>query len=111
MLIIVLPRSFHGKTISKTKQEKRQRKMRDELEARKAATGEGSANAFARLAGSHVAGTPYTVISGNVQPGQSSDPASGFATVDHARVPPPLLPCVAMKHLCYLLPPKEQING
>ena len=78
--------SFHGKTISKTKQEKQQRRMQEELEARRAATGEGSANAFARILGSQVAGTPYTVISGKVQPGQSSDPASGFASIDHTRV-------------------------
>ena len=29
-----------------------------------------------------MAGTPYVVLSGNLQPGQSSDPASGFSTVD-----------------------------
>ena len=76
------PCSFHGKTISKGKQEKRLRKMAEEMEARKAATGEGSINAFSKMGGQHVAGTPYTVLSGNLQPGQSSDPASGFSTVE-----------------------------
>ena len=74
--------SFHGKDISKGKQEKRQRKHVQEIEARRAATGEGSSQSFSRIGGQQVAGTPYVVLSGNLQPGQSSDPASGFQTVE-----------------------------
>lgn len=77
-----MPRSFHGKTISKTKQEKRLRKLQEEMDARRAATAEGVSSAFSRVSGHQMAGTPYKVLSGKLQPGQSSDPASGFATVD-----------------------------
>lgn len=52
------------------------------MEAKRAATGEGSLNAFSRVGGQAVAGTPFVVLSGNLQPGQSSDPASGFSTVE-----------------------------
>ena len=74
--------SFHGKDISKGKQEKRLRKVAQELDARRASTGEGSSQSFSRIGGQQVAGTPYVVLSGNLQPGQSSDPASGFQTVE-----------------------------
>ncbi len=57
--------------------------MQEELDARRAATAEGSGAAFSRIGGQHVAGTPYTVLSGKLQPGQSSDPASGLASVAH----------------------------
>ena len=68
--------------MSKTKQEKRLRKLQEEVDSRRAATAEGTSNSFTRLGGQQMAGTPYKVLSGKVQPGQSSDPASGLATVD-----------------------------
>lgn len=52
------------------------------MEAKRAATGEGSAKALSRVAEQKMAGTPFVVLSGNVQPGQSSDPASGFSTIE-----------------------------
>lgn len=102
-----LLRSFHGKTISKSKQEKRLRKMQEELDAKRAATAEGSNAAFSRIGGQQMAGTPYTVLSGKLQPGQSSDPASGFASVTHQVLPPSgrqsvAYLCVAKRALCMI---------
>ncbi|CAL8462106.1 g1637 [Coccomyxa elongata] len=80
---------FHGIFPSKNKQDKRFKKVAEEREKMKRAlgAGDGDDNSVARMhAVQEQTATPYLVLSGKVKPGQSSDPASGFATVEREPV-------------------------
>ncbi|KAL3145439.1 hypothetical protein ABBQ38_001683 [Trebouxia sp. C0009 RCD-2024] len=83
---------FHGIEPSKKSKEKIQRKVRDEMAARKAATSEQPAGTLNQLKHAQAkANTPYVVLTGNIRPGQSSDPKSGYATVDSQVALTPML--------------------
>ncbi|BDA45958.1 probable U4/U6.U5 tri-snRNP-associated protein 1 at N-terminal half [Coccomyxa sp. Obi] len=80
---------FHGIFPSKNKQDKRFKKIAEEREKMKRAlgAGDGEDNTVARMhAVQEQTATPYLVLSGKVKPGQSSDPTSGFATVEREPV-------------------------
>ena len=74
---------FHGKGRSKNKEDKRIRKAHEELLAKRLAGSDGPDTSTARLRETQqTQAAPYVVLSGKVRPGQTSDPASGYATVD-----------------------------
>ncbi|MQL73158.1 hypothetical protein Taro_005505 [Colocasia esculenta] len=79
----MLSHKFHGKGPGKGKQEKRMKQYQEELKLKQMKASdtpsmsvETMREAQARLK------TPYLVLSGHVKPGQTSDPRSGFATVE-----------------------------
>ncbi|KAG8376348.1 hypothetical protein BUALT_Bualt09G0053800 [Buddleja alternifolia] len=71
---------FHGKAPGKKKQEKHMRQYQEELKRRIADT---PSLLLERMREAQAKSKkPYLVLNGHVKPGQSSDPASGFATVE-----------------------------
>lgn len=83
---------FHGIEPSKKSKEKIQRKVRDEMAAKKMATSEQPTGSFNHLKNAQAkTNTPYVVLTGNIRPGQSSDPKSGYATVDSQVALTPML--------------------
>ncbi|DBA93483.1 TPA: hypothetical protein ACH3X3_013582 [Trebouxia sp. C0006] len=83
---------FHGIEPSKKSKEKAQRKQRDEMAAKKLATSEQPTGSFNHLKNAQAkSNTPYVVLTGNIRPGQSSDPKSGYATVDSQVALTPML--------------------
>ncbi|XP_047324897.1 SART-1 family protein DOT2 [Impatiens glandulifera] len=78
-----LSHKFHGKGPGKMKIEKRQREYQEELKRKKMKNDDTPSLSVERMreAQSRLK-TPYLVLSGNVKPGQTSDPQSGFATVE-----------------------------
>ncbi|KAK9806920.1 hypothetical protein WJX72_007494 [[Myrmecia] bisecta] len=83
---------FHGKEPSKNKKEKYMRKAADAIVQKRASTSEVTeTSSLARLQHANkAAAAPYVVLTGNVKPGQSADPVSGYATVEHAALTPVL---------------------
>ncbi|KAG8376347.1 hypothetical protein BUALT_Bualt09G0053700 [Buddleja alternifolia] len=74
---------FHGKAPGKTKQEKRMRQYQEELKIKQMNNADTPSLSVERMReAQHKMQSPYLVLSGHVKPGQSSDPASGFATVE-----------------------------
>eukprot|EP00884_Botryococcus_braunii_P021222 jgi/Botrbrau1/7784/Bobra.0159s0212.1 len=78
---------FHGKEPSKNKQEKRLRKIHEDMEQKRLASSEQPEHSsLKRLhAIQEVTATPYLVLSGKIKPGQISDPASGYATEERGK--------------------------
>ncbi|KAL3644247.1 ESCRT II complex subunit Dot2 [Castilleja foliolosa] len=78
-----LSHTFHGKGPGKTKQEKRMRQYQEELKVKQMKNSDTPSLSVERMREAQAQlQTPYLVLSGNVKPGQSSDPRSGFATVE-----------------------------
>ncbi|GFP79404.1 sart-1 family protein dot2 [Phtheirospermum japonicum] len=78
-----LSHTFHGKGPGKTKQEKRMRQYQEELKVKQMKNSDTPSLSVERMREAQAKlQTPYLVLSGNVKPGQSSDPRSGFATVE-----------------------------
>lgn len=87
---------FHGKKPSKNKIDKRNKKASEDLARKRMATTDsqvkGSMDALRQVQAA--TSTPYLMLTGQLKPGQISDPASGYATVDRAEsigAPTPLL--------------------
>ncbi|XP_042503199.1 SART-1 family protein DOT2-like [Macadamia integrifolia] len=79
----MISHKFHGKGPGKTKQEKRMKQFQEELKLKQMKNSDTPSLSVERMreAQSRLK-TPYLVLSGNVKPGQTSDPRSGFATVE-----------------------------
>lgn len=79
----LLSHKFHGKGPGKMKQEKRMRQYQEELKIKQMKNSDTPSQSVERMRETQAQSrTPYIVLSGNVKPGQTSDPRSGFATVE-----------------------------
>ncbi|PIN12774.1 U4/U6.U5 snRNP associated protein [Handroanthus impetiginosus] len=79
----LLSHKFHGKGPGKMKQEKRMRQYYEELKVKQMKNADTPSLSVERMREAQAKlQTPYLVLSGHVKPGQSSDPRSGFATVE-----------------------------
>ncbi|XP_071719999.1 SART-1 family protein DOT2-like [Rutidosis leptorrhynchoides] len=79
----LISHKFHGKGPGKMKQEKRMRQYNEELKVKQMNNADTPSMSVERMreAQSKMK-KPYLVLSGNVKPGQTSDPRSGFATME-----------------------------
>lgn len=78
-----LSHKFHGKGPGKMKQEKRQKQFQEELKLKQMNAGDTPLMAMEKIREAQAKlHAPYLVISGHIKPGQTSDPRSGFATVE-----------------------------
>ncbi|XP_052185071.1 SART-1 family protein DOT2 isoform X2 [Diospyros lotus] len=79
----LLSHKFHGKGPGKMKQEKRMRQYQEELKVKQMKNSDTPSLSVERMREAQAQlKTPYLVLSGHVKPGQTSDPRSGFATVE-----------------------------
>ncbi|KAH0716495.1 hypothetical protein KY284_009400 [Solanum tuberosum] len=79
----LISHKFHGKGPGKMKQEKRMRQYQEELKIKQMRNSDTPSQSVERMRETHAqTRVPYIVLSGNVKPGQTSDPRSGFATVE-----------------------------
>ncbi|XP_019449365.1 PREDICTED: SART-1 family protein DOT2 isoform X2 [Lupinus angustifolius] len=78
-----LSHKFHGKGPGKMKQEKRMKQYQEELKMKQMKSSDTPSLSVERMREAQARlQTPYLVLSGHVKPGQTSDPKSGFATVE-----------------------------
>ncbi|KAJ3693561.1 hypothetical protein LUZ60_009041 [Juncus effusus] len=78
-----LSHKFHGKGPGKMKQEKRLKKFQEELKAKQMPDSDTPLLSMEKMREAQAKmKSPYLVLSGHVKPGQTSDPRSGFATVE-----------------------------
>ncbi|KAF3457135.1 hypothetical protein FNV43_RR01792 [Rhamnella rubrinervis] len=78
-----LSHKFHGKGPGKMKQEKRMKQYYEELKLKQMKSSDTPSLSVERMREAQAQlQTPYLVLSGHVKPGQTSDPRSGFATVE-----------------------------
>lgn len=79
----LISHKFHGKGPGKMKQEKRMKQYYEELKMKQMKSSDTPSLSVERMRESQARlKTPYLVLSGHVKPGQTSDPKSGFATVE-----------------------------
>ncbi|KAF7824821.1 SART-1 family protein DOT2-like isoform X1 [Senna tora] len=79
----MISHKFHGKGPGKMKQEKRMKQYYEELKMKQMKSSDTPSLSVERMRESQARlKTPYLVLSGHVKPGQTSDPKSGFATVE-----------------------------
>lgn len=79
----ILSHKFHGKGPGKMKQEKRMKQFQEELKLKQMKSSDTPSQSVERMREAQAQlKTPYLVLSGHVKPGQTSDPRSGFATVE-----------------------------
>ncbi|MQL97089.1 hypothetical protein Taro_029777, partial [Colocasia esculenta] len=79
----MLSHKFHGKGPGKSKQEKRMKQYQEELKLKQMKASDTPSMSVERMREAQARlKTPYLVLSGHVKPGQTSDPRSGFATVE-----------------------------
>ncbi|CAL1377636.1 unnamed protein product [Linum trigynum] len=75
--------TFHGKAPGKMKQEKRMKQYQEEQKLKQMKNSDTPSLSVERMREAQAQlQTPYLVLSGHVRPGQTSDPRSGFATVE-----------------------------
>ncbi|XP_022717380.1 SART-1 family protein DOT2-like [Durio zibethinus] len=79
----IISHKFHGKGPGKMKQEKRMKQYQEELKLKQMKNSDTPSLSVERMREAQAQlKTPYLVLSGHVKPGQTSDPTSGFATVE-----------------------------
>lgn len=103
----LLSHKFHGKGPGKMKQEKRMKQYHDELKMKQMTSSQSAERmreAQAQLK------TPYLVLSGHVKPGQTSDPRSGFATVEK-EIPGSLTPMLGDQKVEHFLGIKRKAEA
>ncbi|KAK4359948.1 hypothetical protein RND71_022177 [Anisodus tanguticus] len=99
----LLSHKFHGKGPGKMKQEKRMRQYQEELKIKQMKNSDTPSQSVERMKEAHIQSkSPYLVLSGNVKPGQTSDPRSGFATVEK-NLPGGLTPMLGDKKVEHFL--------
>ncbi|KAJ6828776.1 SART-1 family protein DOT2 [Iris pallida] len=97
----VISHKFHGKGPGKMKQEKRMKQYQEDLKSKQMKASDTPSLAMERMREVQAQSKmPYLVISGHVKPGQTSDPRSGFATVerDHLGSLTPMLGDKKVEH-------------
>lgn len=79
----MISHKFHGKGPGKMKQEKRMKQYQEELKLKQMKNSDTPSHSVERMREAQARSKmPYVVLSGHVKPGQTSDPRSGFATVE-----------------------------
>ncbi|XP_057951465.1 SART-1 family protein DOT2 isoform X2 [Malania oleifera] len=79
----IISHKFHGKGPGKMKQEKRMKQYQEELKLKQMKNSDTPSLSVERMREAQAQlKMPYLVLSGHVKPGQTSDPRSGFATVE-----------------------------
>ncbi|PKU65094.1 hypothetical protein MA16_Dca004709 [Dendrobium catenatum] len=79
----MLSHKFHGKGPGKTKIEKRMKQYLEDLKTKQMKASDTPLLAMEKMREAQARlKSPYLVLSGHVKPGQTSDPRSGFATVE-----------------------------
>ncbi|XP_061346512.1 SART-1 family protein DOT2 [Gastrolobium bilobum] len=79
----MISHKFHGKGPGKMKQEKRMKQYQEELKMKQMKSSDTPSMSLERMREAQARlKSPYLVLSGHVKPGQTSDPKSGFATVE-----------------------------
>ncbi|KAK4573697.1 hypothetical protein RGQ29_031584 [Quercus rubra] len=79
----LISHKFHGKGPGKMKQEKRMKQYLEELKLKNMKNSYTPSDSVERMREAQMQlKMPYLVLSGHVKPGQTSDPRSGFATVE-----------------------------
>ncbi|KAJ7980035.1 SART-1 family protein DOT2 [Quillaja saponaria] len=79
----MISHKFHGKGPGKMKQEKRLKQFLQESKLKQMKSSDTPSLSVERMREAQESSkTPYLVLSGHVKPGQTSDPQSGFATVE-----------------------------
>ncbi|KAF3772761.1 SART-1 family protein [Nymphaea thermarum] len=74
---------FHGKGPGKMKQEKRMKQYEEELKLKQMKASDTPLLSMEKMRETQAKlNAPYIVLSGQIKPGQTSDPRSGFATVE-----------------------------
>ncbi|KAJ8551672.1 hypothetical protein K7X08_021687 [Anisodus acutangulus] len=105
----LLSHKFHGKGPGKMKQEKRMRQYQEELKIKQMKNSDTPSQSVERMKEAHIQSkSPYLVLSGNVKPGQTSDPRSGFATVEK-NLPGGLTPMLGDKKVEHFLGIKRKL--
>ncbi|KAH7678895.1 U4/U6.U5 tri-snRNP-associated protein 1 [Dioscorea alata] len=97
----MISHKFHGKGPGKMKQEKRMKNYQMDLQTKQMKASDTPSQAMERMREAQARlKTPYLVLSGHVKPGQTSDPRSGFATVekDHLGSLTPMLGDKKVEH-------------
>ncbi|XP_074578370.1 SART-1 family protein DOT2 [Curcuma longa] len=97
----MLSHKFHGKGPGKMKQEKRMKQYHEDLKTKQMKASDTPLLAVEKMREAQAQlKTPYLVLSGHVKPGQTSDPRSGFATVekDHLGSLTPMLGDKKVEH-------------
>ncbi|KAH7416147.1 hypothetical protein KP509_14G077700 [Ceratopteris richardii] len=78
-----LSHKFHGKGPGKMKQEKRMKQYEEEMKLKQMSSGDTPLMSMEKMRDAQAKlHTPYIVISGHIKPGQTSDPRSGFGTIE-----------------------------
>lgn len=78
-----LSHKFHGKGPGKMKQEKKMKQYEEEMKLKQMSSGDTPLLSMEKMREAQAKmHTPYIVISGHIKPGQTSDPKSGFGTVE-----------------------------
>ncbi|CAN6465455.1 unnamed protein product [Victoria cruziana] len=78
-----LSHKFHGKCPGKMKQEKRMKQYEEELKLKQMKASDTPLLSMEKMRETQAKlNAPYIVLSGQIKPGQTSDPRSGFATVE-----------------------------
>ncbi|CAH8271325.1 unnamed protein product [Arabidopsis lyrata] len=99
----LLSHKFHGKGPGKMKEEKRMKQYQEELKLKQMKNSDTPSQSVQRMREAQAQlKTPYLVLSGHVKPGQTSDPQSGFATVEKD-VPGSLTPMLGDKKVEHFL--------
>ncbi|KAL0735716.1 hypothetical protein Bca4012_011926 [Brassica carinata] len=110
----LLSHKFHGKGPGKMKEEKRMKQYQEELKLKQMKNSDTPSLSVQRMREAQAQlKTPYIVLSGNVKPGQTSDPQSGFATVEKD-VPGSLTPMLGdrrVEHFLGIKRPSEPGNS
>ncbi|XP_073003718.1 SART-1 family protein DOT2 [Typha latifolia] len=97
----IISHKFHGKGPGKMKQEKRMKQYQEDLKTKQMKASDTPLLAMEKMREAQARmKTPYLVLSGHVKPGQTSDPRSGFATVekDHLGSLTPMLGDKKVEH-------------
>ncbi|CAN1829246.1 SART-1 family protein DOT2 [Linum perenne] len=99
----IISHRFHGKGPGKMKQEKRIKQFQEELKLKQMKNSDTPSLSVQRMRETQAQlKTPYLVLSGHVKPGQTSDPRSGFATVEK-ELPGGLTPMLGDKKVEHFL--------
>lgn len=107
----LISHKFHGKGPGKMKQEKRMRQYQEELKVKQMKNSDTPSLSVERMREAQAQlKTPYLVLSGHVKPGQTSDPRSGFATVEKD-LPGGLTPMLGDKKVEYFLGKRKLETG
>ncbi|MCO5549243.1 hypothetical protein L7F22_002710 [Adiantum nelumboides] len=106
-----LSHKFHGKGPGKMKQEKRMKQYEEEMKLKQMTSGDTPLLSMEKMRDAQAKlHTPYIVISGQIKPGQTSDPRSGFGTIEKESIGS-LTPMLGDQKVEYFLGIKRKPEG